>query len=455
MSWDGNVIVVIIDDALPVEEANLGTPLHLTPDVTFSERTRVYTSSTTAKSDSEIGTTALAAVEAHFAQPLHTSEIKLGRREPDVAMVVTFTIDTGVLENDEYNITINSVSGGDVTAGVTPTPDTVATAMRAVLTTVLAGEPVSVGGTGADVVITSTTAGLAFTYTSSYTATGGGTSGITTVVTTPNGNVSTELDAVLLEDSDWYGLTLASRDDTDIAYGAAWTESAPIKLALFQSSTADVLTATTPNVLDDLKSLGYKRTAYAWHHDDTQYLDVAWMGFTLQADPDLKTTIWAYKELSGVSLKSPRLTPTEYNNIDNNNGNRYAVFGGRPKTGQGVTVSGERIDRVTTKDWWDVSLTAAWTQVLVDASQRNSKIAYTDQGLRAFAAAGTAVNDRGVAAGHFAPGSTTSTVVPVAQVPPAKRADRIVLPRASAVYADAAEKVEAEGSITSQQITAG
>ena len=456
MTWNNNVIVVIIDDALPVEALSFGVPLHLTEDVTFTERTRVYDSATAAEQDSTVGATALAAVQAHFDQRLHSPTIKLGRREADVAQVGTWTITGTPAENDQFEITINGIDG-NYTAGAAEDATAVAGALRTALTTAVAGEDVTVGGTGTDITVTADNAGEPFTYSSTYTPISPpGASGITEVLTTANVNAATELAEIVAKDNAFYGITMAARDDTDILYVAAWVES-QTKIFMAQSSTAAVLTATAGNVLETLMANNYGRTAYCWHHDDSEYLDVAWMGFALQCPLDTKSTIWAYKQLVGVTLKDPAITPTEQQNVadDDNSayGNLYLDFGGNGATGMGRTVDGQPIDRRTTKDWWEARLREEMIQILLDASNRNEKIRYTDKGLDVFRVGADAVNGRGVSAEHFAEvPAPTATVTPVANVPTDDRNKRKVLLSLAAYWADGAERVEIQASITSRQI---
>jgi hypothetical protein len=448
MTWDGNVSVSILSDPQAVTVANFGTPLHMTTAVesSFTERTREYGSSAEGAADSDLSAGAQAVVAAHFAQPLHTSTIKIGRKEADAAQVITWTITGTPVEDDIFSITVNGIPS-PYTALSTPTPTSVATGLRALMTTNLAAEDVTVGGTGADITVTADNAGEPFTYGNLYTPISPpGTAGIDEVVTTANVNYATELTALLVEDSDWYGLTIESHTKTDILYTAAWMDSNN-RFFMAQSAEAGVLTETADNVLEELKALNYARTAYVWHHADTEELSVAWVGFTLQADPDVGTTIWAYKTLSGITQKDPQITTTEQSAIESQYGNLYSTLGGVGATGMGILVDGRKIDTLISKDWYKARLTEEFQQYLLAVSNRNQKIPYTDKGLSTFVSKGEKINQKGVKAEHFEDGSTTATVPAVKDVPADKLA-RLVRVTMSAILTGAAELVTVTATVS-------
>ena len=449
MTWDGNVSVTVLSDPQAVTTRNFGTALHVTEDVgvTFTERTRSYTSSAEAAADSPaLGAGPIAAAAIHFSQPLHTSTFKVGRKESDEAQVITWEI-TGVpVEDDKFKITVNGIET-EYTAGAGPTVSSVGVALNALVVAALAAEDVTVSGATAFVIVTADNAGEPFTYSSLYTPVGTVDAAITETVTQANVNYATELAEILTEDSAWYGLTIQSRAKADILYTAAWMESND-RLFMAQSLDADVLTGAANNVLATLKALNYARTALAWHHSGTEYLGAAWVGYTLQADPDAVTTIWAYKPLVGVTIKDPDLTATQQGYITSQYGNCLTTFGGVTCSGMGILVDGRKLDTLVTKDWYKARLVEKYQGVLLAASTRNQKIPYTDKGLKVFVTQAESVNGQGIAVGHFAPDSTSASVPAVADVPAADKTNRIVRVTSKGVLAGAVEAVVVTASIT-------
>ncbi len=447
MTFDPNVLATVSSEALAVLAKNLGTPLHAARGLPagFTERTRSYSSVTAANNDDDLSQAAKDAVAQHFSQRLYAKAVKVGRVDDDAAQQVTWTVQAGPATNDEYEITWNSIVTPYV-AGATPTPDSVATGLRSALTTALAAEPVTVSGSAADVIITADNDGEEYTYSSSYTATGGGTSGLTEVETQQAVDIALEIIRILAADSDWYALTIDSRVTQDILDAAATVEAVN-RIFMAQSSDADILTGTAGNVLLQLKALNYRRTALDYHHVDTELLDVGWVSYKSEANPDIKTTGWAYTPVSGVAKRDPIITDTEQNNVENNNGNLFTLFGGLDVAGMGVMVNGTPIDQVVTDDWTKARLEEAGKQLLADKSAANSKIEYTDKGGAEFLAPLDVVMKIGERVAHFEAGSTTLSVVPLAETPANIKAERKFLINASGVYAGTAERADIQVSL--------
>jgi hypothetical protein len=445
MSWDKNVIVTIQNAAQAVARAVLNIPLFYTQQPTFPDRVRTYTSAAAAAADPLLGTEGTAAVDAHFEQTLHAPSIKIGRGgDAAVAQVITWTLSGTPVEGDAVYITINGIKT-EYVAGATPTLSSIHAALSAAVTSAVAAEDVTISGVDPDIVSTADIAGEGFTYASGVTQQSGSSLVITPVVTAANAGVGSDLDAIKLADNGWFGLTSqihptpATNLEVMKACGA-WVQ-ANGKLYIGQSSDAGVLTKGAGNDLAELAKSNRPRVAYIWHHDDTELLAVAWMSYSFQADPDQQSTIWAYKPLVGISQKSPVLTDTELQNIQDQNGNAYDDFGGNDVTGMGITTTGKKIDIVITESWLEARLQERYIQTLSDVSARNEKIAYNDKALQIFPNDGREILRQGVRAEHLNPGTTFISVPLRADTPSADITNRLVRVTAGGEQAGAAELV--------------
>jgi len=95
MTWDGNITVNILSGAQAVQRKVLGVPLHYTADVTFAaDLVKQYNTPQAAIDDTELGTTAQAAVAGFFAQTPRPPHVLVGKDtknaadydQPDVAL---------------------------------------------------------------------------------------------------------------------------------------------------------------------------------------------------------------------------------------------------------------------------------------------------------------------------------------------------------------------------------
>lgn len=450
MSFDGNVTATVVSGAQAVERAVLNIPLHLTTGPTFPERVRTYSSAAEAAADTLLGTLGTAAVNAHFAQDLHAPQIKIGRAgDTPAAQVVTTTVAGTPIEGETYSITINGITFEHV-AGATPTASSVYTALDAGITSAIAAEPITMSGVDPDSIFTADNLGEPFSYSVSVTkapaeAAVSGT--LTAVLTTPNAGIGSDLDACLVEDSGWYGLTtyIHATPATNLITmeaASAWCQINK-KIYLAQSLEATVLAGTAGNDLLVLAAKNNSRTAYAWHHLDAELLAVGAMAYKFQADPDVQSTNWAYVPVSSVSLKNPRLTSTQWGFIESQDGNRFDTFGG-PSIGvfgMGISTTGKHIDTIITEDWLEARLRETYIQLLSDVAARNDKIGLNDKELQIFPSSGQKILDQGIAAKHLNEGTTSISVQRRADMSDADVLARHVRVTASGVASGSAELV--------------
>lgn len=395
------VNIQVFADAPGVNVASFGVPM-IAGACSMSERIRFYENSADALADQQAGDISQAqydAVAAGFAQAQTPSQIAVGRIEADVAQVNTVTIGGTIANGLVYTITINGTPFAYT--AVVPTDDNaaVATALR---TAINAGaEPVTASGASTAVILTADVAGTPFTV--SVTATGAGT--LTNVATTPNVSVATELADILADNSGWYSFGLVSRTDLDNLRAAAWVESNN-RIFGAQTSSADALAGTAGNILLQLQALAYTRTFALWYSDDAIPACFAWTSFKTAADLDVRATAWAHAPLVGIVADDEEMTSTERLNILNAGGNVYLTLDGVGVTFNGKMAGGQFIDVTTTVDWYGARVREALTQELINASARNSKIPYNDQGFSIIGNAVDGVNGQAVRAAHLNDGTT-------------------------------------------------
>lgn len=342
----------------------------------------------------------------------------------NLVFLATVTIDTATggetyaieLNGEEY---IYTADGGDATTDI-------ATALAAAID---ASSVFSAAAVSSDVEVTATTAfNTVLTQSASL---------MTLADQTPNRNVSTELDEVVAENNDWYGLHLESRDATDILRAASWTEGRPQKVHVPQSSDSDVSTSSTTDIASQLAALSYERTALMYYTDDSTWAAFSWLADRLAADPDETTTIWSFVTLAGVTTEE--LGTTKQSNVLGKNANVYSTFLDIGSTGLGTLANGQKIDLRVTADWAARRIKERLAQVLLNASNAKTKIPYTNGGITIFGREVDAQLSEGDRLGHF--------------VQPADDTERVNLPDANEL--DAQTKASRILSFTWQAEPAG
>lgn len=397
-TFDDVIQVSVLTDAAPVGRAGFGVAI-VCDGASMSERVRYYTNPSDAATDQtagEITAAQLAHIQAAFAQNPRPARVGAGRTSfSDVAQVNTVTVG-GTAVTGTYTIPINGVDFSFAATVPTDTNADIATGLRAAING--GSEPVTASGAGDDVIITADVAGDAFTV---GTLVAPGTGTLTNVATTANQSVATELDALLAESSAWYGFNLVSRDALDIARAALWAES-NARFHYAQTSDADVLTTATDDIASVLQDASYNYTKIMWYSTDSTAAAFAHLANRLAVDPDVQTTIWDYVTLAGIANDVASLTTTQLTNLTTKNAGAYLTLGGVGATGGGNKQSSGRFSDVQiTVDWLKARLEEAHAQLLLNYSNRGSKIPFTDLGFARVGAIARGVLELGIRAGHF------------------------------------------------------
>lgn len=174
-------------------------------------------------------------------------------------------------------------------------------------------------------------------------------------------------------------------------------------------------TATVTALSDDAGGVArrlfdgqYTRTALAYYHDDTEYLDAAWMSRCLSFNLDQQKGIWSYKRLNGIegsSLRNNEVQALRNRNVNYfapaqmSAGNRVAAFTAQGWFPSGDAGAGRRIDVTISLDFIKARLEEAFTGVLL---REPFGVLFSDAGIGRFVAAFNNVMAVCKAAGHVA-----------------------------------------------------
>lgn len=187
------------------------------------------------------------------------------------------------------------------------------------------------------------------------------------------------LTAMLLYDSNWYGIIGATRTEQDREDIADWTET---NKKFFCSATDDEDVFDSEAETDFafyIKDANNSRSmcVYSPNADGTtadDCIDGAWLGKLFPKDPG--TATYAYKTLAGVSTQS--LTESQISAALAKNCNIYASIAGLSLTQMGFVGDGEYADIIIGTDWLIADIQNKVFTVLANAD----KVPFEDIGVQ-------------------------------------------------------------------------
>lgn len=230
------------------------------------------------------------------------------------------------------------------------------------------------------------------------------------------------INAVLTEDSDWYGLAAETRLEADINAIATVIEASSNKIYIAATADAGVPdSATTDDVGSDNKDAARRRTGVIYlTNAATLYPDAAWLGEQLPKDPG--SSSWKFKTLNGITVDTG-LTAAQRTTLRNKRVNFYNVVAGRNITQEGIMGDGNYIDIIRGVDWMSQRMEEDIFKALVDAE----KVPYTNAGLAVIEAVMRKRLDIGVRRGVVAPEPAYTVNIPdVLDIDSNDRASRVV-----------------------------
>lgn len=342
-----------------------------------------------------------------FSQNPKVRKIKVGHRTSDPTQTVTLTVSGATVSGVTYSVDVAGVTYSEESDGTINTNAEMATALAALID---ANPTVAASASGAVITMTAA-AGTLFDVAN-------WTSNLALANTTADPGISDDLDAILAEDSEWYGLLLDSPSKDEIVAAAAWVE-ANGKLAVFDSSDSACFdNGSTTDVMATLESTSYARSGVIFNANKMlNYASCAWMGDRFPYDPGKDT--WAFKTLAGATVSS--LTSGQVNAILAKNGNVYTTIAGVNVTQFGKTASGEYFDVTRFIDWLSSEI-----KIQIYAALANSqKIPYTDKGVQIIVSHIKSVLQRGIDVGGLSSDPYPEVEVPlVADVDAVTKATR-------------------------------
>lgn len=232
--------------------------------------------------------------------------------------------------------------------------------------------------------------------------------------------IVTDLGAIQLEDSDWYGLLTLWNSSAYVLAAAAWAE-ANEKLYVAQTQdTSCILVAegSATDVMKAAKTAAYARTSVWYDPSTIPALAGGLLGALLPRDPGSET--WALKTIAGAIAR--RYTGTQLANLRAKYGNWYYSLAGANITSSdsGKVAANEWIDVVRGRDALKVDMQGR----IFDLLRKSEKIPYTDPGSVAVQGAIQAALQTYVLRGFIAEGSTSVYVPKVKDQSPVDRSAR-------------------------------
>lgn len=433
MSLDDVVQVTITAESLSVARAGFGTPLIFGYHTVYAgARVREYSTSADLIADGFAATHPIVLCAQHIlAQNPKVQNFKVGRRNLPHTQTVRLTPLSTVL-GVVYTIT---VSLGLITQTYTFTngaAETIATICTGIAAAINAGTTaVTAVAAATHVDVTVDVAGTLANYS-------GKNPELKIQDRTVDPGVATDLNAVLLEDPDWYAMVMDSNSEAEVNAAAAIIETVR-KLLFINSADTDILdSVVTTDLFSDLEAASYARTVPLWNEELLGFAGAAWAGDGLPFDPGSIT--WAFKRLSSVVVDN--LNTNQRSAIENKTGNFYTPLADVAVTRPGVTAANEFIDIIHYIDF----LTARIQEDIASLLINNPKIPYTDKGVDLVRAEILKRLNQGIADGALA--ADPAPVVTAPLVKDIAAADRI-----ARILPDVTFQATLAGAIHELQIT--
>ncbi len=346
MPLEDIVNVEITVATVTVSQRGFGIPLVLAYHTAYPDRVRAYSASTwqAELADDGIAATSPAylAIRAIMAQNPKPKTVKLGRRTAAETQVLRVTPTAGG-GSATHKLTIETADGTlypvSFTEDGTPTVAEIATGLAAAVNATAA--PVTADGSSGTHVVLTADAPNALVSVYDLSAT------LKLTDHTIVSGVGADLDAIWAEDSDWYGLALATPAPQAIEAAADWVETHPV---VFAPATHDADTfnaGVTTDIMSSLKGQAYARSPITYHGRALQFFGAAVLGARLTGEAGGRT--WMYTTLRGVT--PDKLTTAQQNAIRGKNGNFYIEIGGRNILIDGRAPDGSFVDLTQLSDW--------------------------------------------------------------------------------------------------------
>lgn len=342
MALENIVTVDITLNTTTVSRQGFGTPIFVSANSYFPERTRGYTSLTSAKDDIPEDSPTYKALQGFFSQQPSVPLVYVGRRDVDETLITPSAIVVG----KAYSFGLAVGTGTPVTVSHTAivgndeedVVDAWITALTAIPVVGITPTKVGTGATAKLKLVSSTQPAV-----------------ISNLIRVTDSYVTTEtasavLSAIEEENTDWYFMT--AEDHTE-AFVLQMAEAIEARTKIYgvsvqEAGALSALADPATDILGKLKAANYFRTVGIWHHEaDTKFIECAFIGYN--APFDAGSVTWNLERLQGVPASADpttgkRLTYTQKNNLASRNANFVDLIDGVVATREGKVMAGEWID---------------------------------------------------------------------------------------------------------------
>jgi hypothetical protein len=428
------VSISLVTQTAAVKQPSFGVPLLLAATTEFAERSRVYDGLEAMVDDGFTTTSAGYRMAAKLlAQNPQVEKFRIGRRAN--APTTQYKLTPVAVNSAEYELTIDGVDYA-ITADASATQAEIASALVTELGAIT-GWTIATADTGTTVTLTSTTPGKVLNIRPWNIALLG------IEQTHADAGVSADLDAILLESTDWYGFDMSTASKAEVLAAAAWIESHK-RAAIFSLSASVMATTAASGATDvgaSLKTSNYARSGSVYSEATCEYAGTAALGDFLPTAPGSATL--KFKTLN--SVRTSNLTPTQQQNVQDRNVNVHVEYGGNAMVTEGVVALGEFFDVVRDRDWFESRMQAELFLLLKTAP----KIPFTDPGIVQVESVIRKVGREGETSGFLEPDSFAVVMPRAADVSASDKATRnLTGVTFSGVIAGAIHKLTLRGTLT-------
>lgn len=419
MSLSEIVNVTITTTNPGVTQAGFGVPLIATPSPSWTEHTREYSDLTGVVADFAATTPEYLAAQAMFAQSPTLPKIKIGRMNTAPTQVHVITV-ISVVNSQLYEVNVfyaGVLQKASFTSDGSATNDEIVDGLVAAINALAAPD------VGATATATGSSGSHVVTLTADATKTWRAVEPLNSTSPTlvpallsvaettadPSTLTTSDLDAIVADSDDWYGLVLLYKSSAILLAAAGWIETKK-KLLITASADTKIATeavSTAEDVFEELLDASRARTAPFYHPRLYEFPDAAEVARFFPIDPGGDN--WRLKTLSGVTPQT--YTSTQTTNMKAKRANFYYTLGGvNVVGGDGKVSDNEYIDVIRFLDWYEARLSERIVNRLLSAN----KIPYTDAGIAVIEGEVRAQNKEGIDAGGISPDPAPTVTVPKA-----------------------------------------
>jgi hypothetical protein len=368
-----NINISVISKAVP--QKSFSIPLIIGPTTTgWSDFVHAYTSAADMLSDGFTTSSpeyvyALELTE----QGLVPTQFYVGRRT--LAVIQVDTITPTAVDNTLYEVTIGTANYS-YTSGSGATVSQIVSGLIALINADSTAPCIASGSV--TLILTAKVAGAGFQTSINANV------DLALVHTTANHGIADDLNNIISENNNWYGIVLCSNADSDIEQLAAAVQPL-IKIFLAASSDSAIATSSNTDLLSNLQGKNYTRTALIYSPGSANLgIDAAWLGGQLPAIPGSNN--WAFQTLVGISPDNISdnsrsiIIGDPVAQVAGKNGNIYTTVAGVDITQMGIMVGGQFIDITIGADWLQNQIQTNIYQLFVNAAQAHTKVPYTNKG---------------------------------------------------------------------------